>query len=61
MQHYWVSVFYCNGFRVHNFTIKKKGHSETAPLEDPPHIQSSNSNSVVDAKKYFLEIGRAHV
>jgi hypothetical protein len=32
----------------------RKGHPETAPLEDPPHIQSPNPDTIVDAKKCLL-------
>jgi hypothetical protein len=32
----------------------RKGHLEPAPLGDSSHIQSSNADSIVDAKKYML-------
>jgi len=32
----------------------RKGHPETAPPGDPPHIQSPNPVTIVDVKKYLL-------
>ena len=32
----------------------RKGHPETAPPGDPPHIQSPNPDTVVNAKKCML-------
>jgi hypothetical protein len=32
----------------------RKGHPETAPLGDPYYIQSSNADTIVDAKKCML-------
>jgi hypothetical protein len=33
---------------------QKKGHSETASPGDPSHIQSTNPDTVADAKKCLL-------
>jgi len=32
----------------------KEGHSETVPPRNPAHIQSPNSDTTADAKKYLL-------
>jgi hypothetical protein len=35
-------------------TEGRKGHPENAPLGDPSHIQSPNTDTIVDAKKCML-------
>jgi hypothetical protein len=32
----------------------RKGHPETAPPEDPSHLQTPNPVSIADAKKHLL-------
>lgn len=33
-----------------------KNHPETAPSGDPSHIQISNPDTIIDTKKYLLQV-----